>query len=79
MFIIDRKMKKSTFIKLVTMAKRIYGWMLLCICWISLMVLCAPAFLVFSVGKDGELTIWNVVGLLWCGGLYWLFKKKINP
>lgn len=62
------------------MAKKVYGWMLMGICWISLMVLCAPALLVFSVGKDGELTIWNAVGLLWCGGLYLLFnKKKINP
>lgn len=42
---------------------------------LALVALCAPCVLVFSVGHDGELTIWNFVGLAWCVILYGIFKK----
>lgn len=59
----------------MTMVKKIYGWMLMSILGLALLALCAPCFLVFSVGHDGELTIWNFVGLAWCLILYGIFKK----
>jgi len=72
---IDKTMKIKTYKKLVTMAKNIYGWMLMGIFALALVVLCAPCCLVFSVGNDGELTIWNFVGLAWCVILYGIFKR----
>ena len=68
-------MKIKTYKKLVNMVKKLYGWMLMGILWLALIALCTPCLLVFSVGKDGELTIWNAVGLLWCCILYIVFKK----
>lgn len=53
------------------MAKKIYGWMLMCILWLALVALCAPCLLVLSE----ELTILNFVGLAWCVILYGIFKK----
>ena len=57
------------------MAKKIYGWMLMCILGLALVALCAPCLLVFSEGHDGELTILNFVGWAWCVILYGIFKK----
>ena len=68
-------MNIKTYKKLVTMVKKIYGWMLMASLWLALVALCSPCFLIFSVGKDGELTIWNIVGLVWCVLLYVIFKK----
>ena len=68
-------MKIKTYKKLVNMVKKLYGWMLMGILWLALIALCTPCLLVFSVGKDGELTIWNAAGLLWCCILYMVFKK----
>lgn len=71
----DGKIEITTYKKLVTMAKKFYGWMLMASLWLALLALCAPCFLVFSVGHDGELTVWNFVGLAWCLILYGIFKK----
>ena len=71
----EKTMKITTYKKLVTMAKKIYGWMLMGILGLALVALCAPCVFVFSVGHDGELTIWNFVGLAWCLILYGIFKK----
>ena len=57
------------------MAKKIYGWMLMASLWLALLALCAPCVLLFSVGHDGELTVWNFVGLAWCLFIYGIFKK----
>ena len=68
-------MKIKTYKKLVNMAKKIYGWMLMCILGLALVALCAPCLLVLFEGHDGELTILNFVGLAWCVILYGIFKK----
>lgn len=68
-------MKIKTYKKLVNMAKKIYGWMLMGILGLALVALCAPCLLVFSEGDDGELTILNFVGLAWFVILYGIFKK----
>ena len=70
-----KTMNIKTYKKLITMAKKIYGWMLMGILALALVALCAPCVLVFSVGHDGELTIWNLVGLAWCLILYSIFRK----
>lgn len=72
---IKKTMKIKTYKKLVNMAKKIYGWMLMCILGLALVALCAPCLLVLSEGNDGELTILNFVGLAWCVILYGIFKK----
>lgn len=41
------------------MTKIIYGSL-----WVA-MVLVSPVFLIFSTGKDGEMTVWNLVGIVW--------------
>ena len=46
------------------MTKIIYGS--LCVAMVlALMVLVSPVFLIFSTGKDSELTVWNLVGIVW--------------
>jgi len=70
-----KTMNIKTYKKLITMAKKIYGWMLMGILALALLALCAPCLLVFSVGHDGELTIWNFVGLAWCLILFCILKK----
>ena len=69
-------MKKTTFYKLMIMAKKIMSGLWLTACMLALMVLVAPCLLVFSVGKDGELTVWNLVGLAWMVVLFGVFKWK---
>ena len=69
-------MKKTTFYKLMIMTKKIMSGLWLTACLLALMVLVAPCFLIFSVGKDGELTVWNLVGLVWCVGVAFVFKYK---
>ena len=46
------------------MTKIIYGslWVAMVL---ALMVLVSPVFLIFSTGKDSELTVWNLVGIVW--------------
>ena len=46
------------------MKKLIYGSLLFAML-AALMVLVSPVILIFSKGEDGELTIWNLVGLVW--------------
>lgn len=69
-------MKPKTFYKLTIMVKKIMSGLWLTLCLLALMVLVAPCFLTFSVGKDGELTVWNLVGLVWCLLVVGLFKIK---
>lgn len=46
------------------MKKLIYGSLMFAM-FAALMVLVSPVILIFSKGEDGELTIWNLVGLVW--------------
>lgn len=69
-------MKPKTFYKLTIMAKKLVSGLWIAACLLALMVLVAPCFLTFSVGKDGELTVWNLVGLVWCVGVAFVFKYK---
>ena len=46
------------------MKKLIYGSLMFAML-AALMVLVSPVILIFSKGEDGELTIWNLVGLVW--------------
>ena len=58
------------------MVKKIYAGLMTTACLLALAILCAPCFLIFSVGKDGELTVWNLVGMLWMVVLFGVFKYK---
>lgn len=69
-------MKKTTFYKLMIMAKKIMSGLWLIASLLALFVMVAPCFLTFSVGKDGELTVWNLVGLVWCVVVAFVFKYK---
>lgn len=43
--------------------------------WLVAVVLCAPVLLLFTESKDGGVTVWNYVGLLYLGAwialAYW--------
>lgn len=58
------------------MTKKILGGLWTAACLLALAIMVAPCILIFSVGKDGELTVWNLVGLAWAIGLFLLFKWK---
>ncbi len=72
----DIKMNRKTYKKLITMAKKIYAGLMTAACLLALAILCAPCLLIFSVGKDGELTVWNLVGVVWMVVLFGVFKYK---
>ena len=69
-------MNRKTYKKLITMAKKIYAGLMTAACLLALAILCAPCLLIFSVGKDGELTVWNLVGVVWMVVLFGVFKYK---
>lgn len=58
------------------MVQKIKGVCWTVACLLTLAVMVAPCLLIFSVGKDGELTVWNFVGLVWMLGLFVPFKIK---
>lgn len=64
--------------KMIAMVKKVYGYVLTAILIAALALLCAPCLLIFTTGVDGELTIWNIVGLVWMAGLVLFFKMKSN-
>ena len=43
----------------------------------AVLVICSPVLLIFSTGNDGELTIWNFVGMAWLVMLI-LVGKTVN-
>ena len=69
-------MKPKTFYRLTIMVKKIMSGLWLTACLLALFAMVAPCFLIFSTGKDGELTVWNLVGLVWCVGVAFVFKYK---
>ena len=59
------KLKYKLIKTLETMiTKIVYGslWVAMVL---ALMVLVSPVLLIFSTGQDGEMTIWNLVGIVW--------------
>lgn len=58
------------------MVKKIYAGLMIAACLLALAILCAPCFLIFSTGNNGELTIWNFIGLAWLFGIFMLFKYE---
>ena len=59
------KLKYKLIKTLETMiTKIVYGslWFAMVL---ALMVLVSPVLLIFSTGEDGEMTIWNLVGIVW--------------
>lgn len=50
--------------------------------WVILIVIAivavAPALLVFSVGANGEPTVWNIIGLLYISGWVVYLTRKSN-
>lgn len=69
-------MKRKTYYKLASMVSKVIGGLWMAACLLALGIMVAPCLLVFSVGKDGELTVWNLVGLVWCVGVAFVFKYK---
>ena len=68
-------MKKNNYKKLIGMGKKILGGLWMAACMLALVVLVAPCLLILSVGNDGELTVWNFVGLAWAFGIFLLFRR----
>lgn len=69
-------MKRKTYYKLASMVSKVIGGLWMAACFLALGIMVAPCLLVFSVGKDGELTVWNLVGLTWMVVLFCVFKWK---
>ena len=69
-------MKRKTYYKLAFMVSKVIGGLWMAACLLALGIMVAPCFLIFSVGKDGELTVWNLVGLAWMWVLFCVFKWK---
>ena len=69
-------MNRKTYLKMITMVKKIYAGLMTAACLLALAILCTPCLLIFSVGVDGELTVWNLVGVLWMVVLFGVFKYK---
>ena len=57
------------------MARKILSVSLMAAMVVALIVLCLPCFLIFSSGNDGELTVWNFVGIGWTCVLAIVLKK----
>ena len=55
--------------------KRIMNFAKMAIALIAMMAVCAPCLLTFSVGDDGNLTVWNFVGVAYAAILFQGFKK----
>lgn len=55
--------------------KTIKNFAKVAIALIAMMAVCAPCLLTFSVGDDGNLTVWNFVGLAYSAMLYKGAKK----
>lgn len=49
--------------------------------WLVVMVLLSPCLLIFTEGRDGGITVWNFVGivyLLGVIGIVWYANKRYN-
>ena len=52
------------------------AWVVCCILAIGVMVL--PCLLVVHENKNGNVDIWNAVGLVWLAGVTWFAISKTN-
>lgn len=78
-------MKTKTKYKLYKIMNTMMTKLIYCGLWVvmvlALMVLVSPVFLIFSVGNDGEMTVWNFVGIGWLCLLVYVFnvaEKRMN-
>ena len=69
------KLKYKLINALTTMARKILSISLMAAMVVALVVLCLPCFLIFSQGNNGELTVWNFVGIGWTCVLAIILKK----
>ena len=60
--------------KMVDIMKKIMSFSLALVIGVLLVAFCAPCLLVFSMGSDGEPSVWNLVGLVWCVVVYLVFR-----
>ena len=68
-------MRKRTIIKFISMAKRVISVLQLVAVCAFLVAMCLPCLLILSEGRDGELTVWNFIGLAWAVGLVWAVRR----
>lgn len=71
----ERKKKYKLTKTLMIMAQKIIHCGMLAVMWLALLLLFAPCLLIFSVGDDGEITVWNFIGVLWMAIIWRVFKK----
>lgn len=69
-------MKYKTYKILISMVHKIKGVCWTLVCLLALAILVAPCLLIFTVGKDGEMTWMNFAGLIWMSVLFFVFKAK---
>ena len=69
------KLKYKLINALTTMARKILSISLMAAMVVALVALCLPCFLIFSQGSDGELTVWNFIGIGWTCVLAIVLKK----
>ena len=55
--------------------KTIKDYLFLFMAWLVLAMLCSPVLLIFTEGQDGELTVWNFVGVGWLAMLILACRK----
>ena len=69
------KLKVKLINALTTMARKILSVTMMVAMVLALIALCLPCFLIFSSGNNGELTVWNFVGIGWTCVLAIVLKK----
>ena len=65
------KMFLLIFIKMKTIKDYLFMFM----AWVVIALLCSPVLLIFTVGKDGAPTVWNLVGIGWLAMLILACRK----
>ena len=70
---LKRKYQLNKFI--IGTMKKFFSVSMIAVMCVALALFVAPCLLVFSVGSDGELSVWNLVGIGWCLLVYYAFKK----
>ena len=68
--------KYKTYKILVSMVQKIKGVCWTVACLLALAIMVSPCLLIFTVGKDGEMTWMNLFGLVWLVGVFVVFKWK---
>lgn len=72
----DRLVKEHNYkLKLIKGMKKLVSISMMVVIALTLIAICLPCLLIFSTGTDGEMTVWNWVGIGWLAMLVVVGKK----